>query len=436
VLVRTAEARGSSAATWDEPAAATATIEMTVVEAATAAAAEGTAAEAIETRSGSSGTVSTWGAPERRTIETDVNSDLARYHRQMLLAGFGEAGQRKLRESTAVVVGCGALGTVIADMLARAGVGHLVLVDRDFVELTNLQRQVLYDEQDVADALPKAEAARRKLARINADVQVTAIVDDANLANIERLVADADVLLDGVDNFETRYLVNDCAVKHAIPYVYGGAVATVGTAFAILPHSPDANTAWESGPDGSRATPCLRCLFEEAPAPGTGATCDTVGVIGPAAAIVANFEVTEALKILTGNFERVCPTMLSFDLWANSFKQLKIARAYDDGDCPCCKHGRFEYLDGKLGSGATTLCGRDAVQLRQKQEADVVGLEEIAGRLRAHGEVKVNEFMLRATLVDRGKPYELTLFPDGRAIVKGTHEPNVARSLYAKFVGS
>lgn len=365
-----------------------------------------------------------------------MTQHFARYHRQMLLAGFGEAGQRKLQESTAVVLGCGALGTVIADTLARAGVGHLVLIDRDFVELTNLQRQVLFDEQDVADAMPKAEAAKLKLARSNSQVQVTAIIDDANHTNIERFITGADVLLDGVDNFETRYLANDCAVKHGIPYVYGGAVGTVGTAYTILPHSAAGTGAWERTADGSKATPCLRCLFEEAPPPGTGATCDTVGVIAPAAAIVANFEAAEALKILTGNFDRVSSTMLSFDLWSNTFKQFKVARAYDDTDCPCCKHGQFEYLDGRMGSGATLLCGSNAVQLRQKRDAGGVNLHEIAGRLRLHGEVKVNRFVLRALLVDRGTPYELTLFPDGRAIVHGTHEPNVARSLYAKFVGS
>jgi adenylyltransferase/sulfurtransferase len=353
----------------------------------------------------------------------------------MLLAGFGEAGQRKLAESTAVVLGCGALGTVAADMLARAGVGHLVIVDRDFVELTNLQRQVLFDEADAADALPKAEAARIKIARVNSQVRVTAIVDDVNASNIERIVEGADVLLDGVDNFETRYLANDCSVKHGIPYVYGGAVATVGTAFAILPHTPGGDSAWERA-EGNSATPCLRCLFEEAPPAGTGATCDTVGVIGSAAAIVANFEVAEALKILTGNFDRVCPTMLSFDLWSNTFKQFNVEDAYERGDCPCCKHGRFDYLEGRLGSGAATLCGRNAVQLRQKREAQDVDLAEIASRLRSHGEVKVNAFMLRAKLRDRDQPYELTLFPDGRAIVHGTHEPSVARSLYAKFIGS
>jgi adenylyltransferase/sulfurtransferase len=354
----------------------------------------------------------------------------------MLLAGFGEAGQRKLAASKAVVIGCGALGTVIADMLARAGVGRLVIVDRDFVELTNLQRQILFDENDAAEALPKAEAAKRKLARINAQVEVTAVVDDVNAGNIERWTAGANVIVDGLDNFETRYLANDCAVKHGIPYIYGGAVGTVGTAFAILPHTRAGDSPWETLLHGSRATPCLRCLFEEAPPPGTGATCDTVGVIGPAAALVANFEAAEALKVLTAHFERVCPTMLSFDLWSNEWRQLKVERAYEHGDCPACKHGRFDYLEGSLGSGATALCGRDAVQLRQKQDAGAVNLVELAERLRAHGEVKVNEFMLRARLVERGRPYELTLFPDGRAIVKGTHEPNVARTLYAKYVGS
>jgi adenylyltransferase/sulfurtransferase len=218
--------------------------------------------------------------------------------------------------------------------------------------------------------------------------------------------------------------------------VYGGAVGTVGTAFAILPHSTDGSSPWESTDGGSRATPCLRCLFEEAPAPGTAATCDTVGVIGGAPAIVANFEVVEALKILTRNYDRVCPTMLSFDLWSNTFRQLKVERAYADGVCPACKQRRFEYLDGTLGSAAATLCGREAVQLRHRREADDVPLAEIAGRLRAHGTVTVNEFLLRVKLVDRGRPYEITLFQDGRAIVHGTHEPNVARSLYAKFVGT
>jgi molybdopterin-synthase adenylyltransferase len=362
--------------------------------------------------------------------------DISRYHRQTLLTGFGEEGQRRLLESRALVLGSGALGTVVADMLARAGVGHLVIVDRDFIETTNLQRQILFDEQDVADALPKAEAARRKLARINSQIEVTAIVDDINASNIERFASGADVLVDGLDNFETRYLANDCAVKHGIPYVYGGAVGTVGAAFTILPHTEHGSAPWERISTSSKATPCLRCLFEQAPPPGMTPTCDTVGVLAPAPSIVANFEVAEALKVLTGNFDRVCRTMLNFDLWSNEFMQLEVGRAYEDGDCPCCKHRQFDYLDGKLGSGTTTLCGRDAVQLTHRQSTAQLDLDEVAERLRPHGSVTANRFMLRAAVTDNGKSYELTLFRDGRAIVKGTQEASVARSVYAKYVGA
>lgn len=364
-----------------------------------------------------------------------MTDDLARYHRQMLLPGFGEDGQRALRSSTALVLGCGALGSVAADLLARAGVGHLVIVDRDFVELTNLQRQVLFDEHDVADAIPKAEAAKRRLARVNSQVEITAVVDDVNPGNIERFAAGAGVVVDGLDNFETRYLANDLAVKRGIPYVYGGAVGTVGAAFAILPHTAARDAPWETAADGGRATPCFRCLFEEAPPPGMSPTCDTVGVLGSAVGIVASFEAAEALKVLTGNFDRVCSTMLNVDLWANMIVQLDVGSAYELGDCPCCKHRRFDFLDGEAGSGTTTLCGRDAVQLTHKQGAAKLDLEQVAERLRAHGEVKAGGFMLRAALTERGQPYVLSLFPDGRAIVHGTSDPSVARSVYAKYVG-
>ena len=365
-----------------------------------------------------------------------MNHDLARYNRQMLLPGFGETGQRKLLASTALVLGCGALGTVIADMLARAGVGHLVIVDRDFIEISNLQRQVLFDEQDVADAIPKAEAARRKIAKINSQVKVSAIVDDVNYTNIERIASGVDVIVDGVDNFETRYLANDFAVKHGIPYVYGGAVGTVGMSYAILPHTETGNAPWESASGGSRATPCFRCIFDEAPPPGMSPTCDTVGVIGPAVAIIANFQVAETLKILTGNLERVSPTLLNIDLWTNTFMQLKVSGVRDKGNCPCCKQRKFEFLDGRAGSRASTLCGRNAVQLKHKQENTKLDFDELATRLRNHGEVRVNEFMLRASIDDNGNSYEITLFKDGRAIVKGTGEASVARSVYAKYIGA
>ncbi len=362
--------------------------------------------------------------------------DLARYNRQMLLSGFGPEAQRALLRSTAVLMGCGALGAAAAETLARAGVGNLVVIDRDFVELSNLQRQVLFDEEDARASLPKAEAARRRLARINSQVAVTAVVDDLNHANIERLTAGADVLIDGLDNFETRYLANDCAVRHGIPFLYGGAVGTSGMAFAVLPHTRGGDTQWETFPGGSRATPCFRCLFSEAPPPGENPTCDTVGVLGPAVSIVANFQAAEALKILTGNLDRVSQELLSVDLWDNRVTHLKVSHARADGDCPCCKHRDFEFLEGRAGSSASALCGRDAVQLRHRQNRDRINLDQIAGRLRPHGPVTANEFMIRAEITDGDMTYELTLFADGRAIVKGTAEARVARGIYAKYVGS
>jgi molybdopterin/thiamine biosynthesis adenylyltransferase len=365
-----------------------------------------------------------------------VTGQTTRYHRQMLLPGFGEEGQQRLLTSTAFVLGVGALGCLVAEILARAGVGRIVLVDRDYVELTNLQRQVLYDERDVTDAIPKAEAARRRLHRINSDIEISAIVDDLNHGNIERYVTGADVIVDGLDNFETRYLANDFAVKHGLAYMYGGAVGTVGAALAILPHSGDGSAPWETIAAESRATPCLRCLFDEPPAPGTTPTCDTAGVLAAAATIIASFEATEALKVLTGNFDRVCHTMLNIDLWDNTMTQLEVGAAYEQGDCACCKHRRFEYLDGMLGSGATALCGRDAVQLTHRQNRSKLDLEAIAARLRPYGDVESSAFMLRADIVDNGKPYRLSLFPDGRAIVYGTDESAVARSLYAKYIGT
>lgn len=364
-----------------------------------------------------------------------MSDDLSRYHRQALLPGFGETGQRRLGGSTALILGCGALGSMSAELLARAGVGHLVIVDRDFVEMTNLQRQVLFNEQDVADAIPKAQAARRRLAGINSTVRVTAIVDDLNHGNIARYASGTDIFVDGLDNFETRYLANDYAVRHGTPYIYGGAVGTVGSAFAILPHTSSGNASWEQDPAGNRATPCLRCLFEEAPPPGTTPTCDTVGVLASTVTTIASFQVAETLKVLSGNFEHVSPTLLNIDLWTNTVMQLKVESAYERGDCPCCKQGRFDYLDDRLGSGATTLCGRDAVQLTHKQNPAGLDLDRVSARLREHGDVIASRYMLRARITDGGNAYTLSLFPDGRAIVHGTEESKVARSIYAKYVG-
>ncbi len=363
-----------------------------------------------------------------------MSDDLLRYHRQTLLPGFGEEGQRRLGRSTAFILGCGALGSVAADLLARAGVGHLTIVDRDFIELTNLQRQVLFDEQDVIDTIPKAQAAKRRIKRINSSVDVTAIVDDVNHRNIAEYASGADVLVDGLDNFETRYLANDFAVKHGIPYVYGGAVGTEGAAYPILPHTSNGDAPWETE-DGPGATPCFRCLFEETPPPASMPTCDTAGVLGPAVNTVASFQVAETLKILTGNFGNVCPTLLSTDLWTNTISQLKVRSTGDNADCPCCKQRQFDYLDGKLGSAAATLCGRDAVQLTHKQNTEDLNLHDVATRLEKYSHVVAGPHMLRAEITDNGHPYVLSLFPDGRAIVHGTAETKVARSVYAKYVG-
>ncbi len=362
-----------------------------------------------------------------------MSHNLDRYHRQMLLPAIGEAGQKKLLNSKVLVLGCGALGTVIANMLGRAGVGHLVIVDRDFIEMTNLQRQVLFDEDDVRDGIPKAEAAKQKLAKINSQIKITAVVDDVNHTNIEKLAQGCDVIVDGVDNFETRFIANDAAVKLGIPYVYGGAVGTVGMTYAILPHTEFGNSAWEQA---GRATPCLRCIFEQAPPPGMNPTCDTAGVLGPAVSIISNFQVTETIKILTGNWDAVRDRLLSIDIWDNDIRQFKVARAYDVGECTCCKKRDFEFIDGKFSSSTTTLCGRNAVQMTQKLgNGEKLNFNDIAKRLEAHGTVKANKFMLRAEIVDNGEPYELTLFTDGRAIVKGTKIANVAKSIYAKYIG-
>ncbi|MBT8106183.1 MAG: thiazole biosynthesis adenylyltransferase ThiF [Woeseiaceae bacterium] len=349
-----------------------------------------------------------------------MSDSLDRYHRQILLPGFGEGGQRRLQDATVVLLGCGALGSVAADLLARAGVGHLVIVDRDVVEITNLQRQVLFDEQDVATGMPKAEAAKRHIASVNSQVHVTAIVDDINHTNIARLAEGADLLCDGLDNFETRYLANDLAVDRGLPYAYGAAVSTSGMAFTVTTR-------------GDAATPCLRCLFEEAPAPGTMPTCDTVGVLATAITTIASFQVSEALKILTGNADKLSRRMLHLDVWNNDLYQLEALR---NDDCPCCVHRRFDYLTGKAGSSAAVLCGRDAVQLRHRRPGEPVDLAGLAARLDGQGEVRVNEFLLRADIRDGDKPFEITLFSDGRAIIKGTQEPDVARGIYSRYVGT
>jgi len=348
---------------------------------------------------------------------------LARYNRQMLWGPIGIEGQKKLRDSKVLMVGCGALGTVLANLLARAGVGQMTIVDRDFIEITNLQRQVLFDHDDIDQNLPKSVAAAKKIARINPEVQVEAVVADVNHLNIEQLSAGKDLLLDGTDNFETRFLINDVSIKHNIPWIYGACISAMGLAMNILPNE----------------TPCLRCIFETMPPPGMNPTCDTAGVVGPPVSVVSSWQALEAMKLLTGNRKDLSPYLFSFDLWDNRFQQLNVRKAKELADCPCCKHKKFEYLSGAFTSATTSLCGRNAVQISSTANHKV-DFKQIAANLRNVGKATFNKFMLKCPIVEgtgeRRKEYELTLFADGRAILKGTNDASTAKVLYSKYVGA
>ncbi len=375
-----------------------------------------------------------------------MNPD-GRYDRQQRLPFVGEDGQRRLRESVALVAGCGALGTVIAETLCRAGVGRLVIVDRDTVEWSNLQRQVLFDEADAELGLPKAVAAQAKLKAINRDVEVDAVVVDLNAGNVEAIAGcvEADgrprvgVIVDGLDNFETRYLLNDVAVKHGVPYVYGGAVGTTGTAMAVLPHTaaPEVeqqrrDTPWEQL---GLATPDLRDLFETMPTPGSQPTCDTAGVLGPVVQLVAAWQSAEAIKVLLGQWESVNRKLLSVDLYRNTVRQFDVSGAYDASAGVCSKQRRFEFLERSGGGGAVTMCGRGAVQVAPASPARV-DLHALAERWPGvTRETKANPYFVRGTFEDADAEFELTVFEDGRVIVKGTTDAARARSLVSRYVG-
>lgn len=336
----------------------------------------------------------------------------ARYARQIIFPGIGEQGQERLLQARVVLVGCGADGTIVADRLVRSGVGHLTIIDRDFIELNNLQRQVLYDEDDLHDNLPKAIAAERKLRRINSQIEVTGLVADLNAENAEDLLAGADLVMDGTDNLEARYVINDVCVKHNIPWVYCGVVASYGMTMTIVPHQ----------------TPCLRCIFADVPPPGTTATCDTVGIVGPIATVVAGIAAAEGIKLLVGEGERN-EGIIHVDVWDNTFN------TFDSGsprpDCPTCGRGEYEFLEHTSGARAVSLCGRDAVQIRVAG-ARQLPLADVVDRLRVVSEVTAaNEHLVRF----RVDGYEITLFADARAIIKGTDSESVARSLYSKYIG-
>jgi adenylyltransferase/sulfurtransferase len=339
---------------------------------------------------------------------------LDRYSRQTRFAGIGEDGQRRLLASHVTLCGCGALGTVIANALVRSGVGHLRVIDRDFIELNNLQRQVLFDEHDVTENLPKAEAAARKLSAINSTIHVEPVVADVNRANIMDLVKDADLVLDGTDNFEIRYLINDAAIKLGKPWVYGGCIGSHGQTMTIVPGQ----------------TPCLRCVFEAAPAPGESGTCETAGVLAPIVNVIASLQVAEAMKILTGHLAQINRDLIYVDVWENAYRPFKIAPLQERVDCPCCRGRRFDWLDGAQGSSTTSLCGRNAVQVSQRT-ASHLNFEELSRQLGGLEGVTYNRFLLKF----HADGHEFTLFPDGRAIIKGTSDVEKARTLYAKYVG-
>ena len=336
-----------------------------------------------------------------------------RYSRQILFREIGKEGQQLLQDSRVLLVGAGALGASHAEMLARAGVGTLRIVDRDFVEFTNLQRQTLYKEQDAIDRLPKAIAAKRRISEINSEITVEENVADVNNSNIESLIDGCDIVIDGTDNFQVRYLVNDACVKHDTPWIYGAAVSGYGTTMTIIPGE----------------TPCLRCVFEEMPDAGSAPTCDTAGVIMPIISSIASVQVAEAIKLLTRNREALHRSLMQIDVWQNDWRKIKLAGP--NPDCVACGKREFEFLDAESQEFAAVLCGRDAVQIAPPN-ATSIDLQNLAEKLAPLGDVRVNEYLLRFI----HNATELTVFTDGRAIIKGTDDISAARSLYAKYVGS
>lgn len=354
-------------------------------------------------------------------------SDHLRYQKQMLFSGIGQDGQQQLQQSKVLLVGCGALGCVLADSLTRAGVGHIRIVDRDFVELTNLQRQILFTEDDVQDHLPKAIAAANRLCRVNSSIVVEPIVADVDFTNILSFAAGMDLILDGTDNFEIRYLINDVSLETGIPWIFTGCTGSHGQMMPVFPgHSA-----------------CLRCLMQTPPPPGSTETCDTAGVLGPAIQVIASLQAAMALRILSGKSPGDngspggtpgVPLKLTIvDVWDLTFRQIDISRLRESTECPACHGGERLWLEGRESAGSTVLCGRNAVQVAPSQKT-TLSLKELAGRLASSGTVTSNPFLVRVNLFDAD--LELTVFPDGRAIVKGTEDRAVARAAYSRYVGT
>ena len=334
--------------------------------------------------------------------------DKERYSRQIRFSGIGEAGQQRLLDARIVIVGCGALGSFQAAALARAGAGWLRIIDRDYVELSNLQRQWLFDEADANEALPKAIAAARKIVSINSSVHVEPSIADLDASNVDDLLAEANIILDGTDNFETRYLMNDYAVNRGIPWVYGAAVGSYGITMPVLPDE----------------TACLKCVYPEPPG-GAQETCETAGVLGSITSIIASLQVSAAMKILCG--QTPSRKITTVDVWTGEIRQ--IQQPDRDQQCPACGLRRFSSLDGGRRT-PISMCGRNAVQIHERTRP--IDLRELAARLSPLGVVRSNEFALRF----EDPPYQLTVFPDGRVIVKGTADTGVARSVYARYIGA
>ena len=336
-------------------------------------------------------------------------ADRERYSRQILFPGIGERGQESLARSHAAIAGCGALGSFHAAALARAGVGAITIIDRDYVEPGNLQRQWLFEESDAAAALPKAVAAGRRIAKINSGVRARGVVADLTAGNVAELLGPADVILDGTDNFETRYLINDFAVSRGKPWIYGGAVGSYGLTMPVIPGR----------------TACLRCVYPDPPSL-IQPTCETAGILNAIVAAVASFQVADALKILSGRADLVRGEITAIDVWEGGIRQ--IQGRPPDPDCPCCGKREFPNLD-ESARPPVRMCGRNAVQIHERERP--IDLAELKARLEPLGEVRAGEFALRFRIA----PYEMTIFPDGRAIVKWTADTGVARSLYARYVG-
>ncbi|WP_079908363.1 ThiF family adenylyltransferase [Paenibacillus sp. 32352] len=338
-----------------------------------------------------------------------------RYSRQLLFGPIGEQGQARLMQARVAIVGMGALGTVLANHMVRAGVGFVRIIDRDFVEASNLQRQMLYDEADAASSEPKAMAAARRLQQTNSLVTIEPVVADLHPANAESLLTDVDLILDGTDNFAVRFLINDVSLKHRIPWIYGGAVSSRGVSMTIVPGE----------------TPCLRCMFGQAPAQGTTETCDTAGVIGPIIHTVASHQAAEAFKLLVGAHAQLNRKMVHWDLWYNQHAAVDVSKARKT-DCPACGHGHYDYLQQEVDEDTIqTLCGRNSVQI-QPVRSGTFHLSDWAEKWRPLGRIELNPFLLKFYPNDS---LTLVLFSDGRLIVQGTDDPVMAKSLYSRYIG-